>query len=91
MATITEEESEAAELAKMRKDGFLGAAAGGKAAGGQLEAAPGARRIRRTIVTTSEAGVRSEREVIYADREKARGAQPCLQTLLLKSILEASG
>ena len=54
----------------MRRAGLLAASAGGKDAGGKLEAPPGARRIRRTIVTLSEGGQRSEREVIYTDREK---------------------
>ena len=77
---MAEEQEEARELAEMRKGGFLsGAAAAGKggAAGGKLEAAPGARRVRRTIVAVSADGERSTRNVIYSDRDKVRAC--CLQ------------
>ena len=72
---MAEEQEEARELAEMRKGGFLtgsGAAAAGTggAAAGKLEAAPGARRVRRTIVTVSADGERSTRNVIYSDRDK---------------------
>lgn len=72
---MTDEAEEARELAEMRRGGFLGgggdaAAAGKAAAAANLEATPGARRIRRTIVTTSPDGERSSREVVYTDRDK---------------------
>ncbi len=40
---------------------------------GKLEAAPGARRIRRTItITNPEDGTQTTREIIYTDRDKVR-------------------
>ena len=43
----------------------------GAAAAGKLEAAPGARRIRRTVIMTDPTdGAQTSREIIYNDRDK---------------------
>ncbi|CAL8462032.1 g1563 [Coccomyxa elongata] len=69
---MTEEAEEAKELADMRKAGLLSArGAAGATPAGKLEAAPGARRIRRTItITNPEDGSQTTREIIYTDRDK---------------------
>lgn len=52
----------------------------GAAAAGKLEAAPGARRIRRTVIVTDPTdGAQTSREIIYNDRDKVPS---CLTFLL---------
>lgn len=60
------------DLADMRKAGLLSGsgAAVALAQEPRLEAEPGARRIRRTIITTDAEGVQTSREIIYTDKDK---------------------
>lgn len=59
--------------------------AGAPATAGKLEAAPGVRRIRRTIIMTNPAdGTQTTREIIYTDRDKA--GSPCSQHCLVCQI-----
>ena len=44
---------------------------------GKLEAALGARRIRRTITHTLPSGEKASREVLITDQEKVGLRQPC--------------
>ncbi len=44
----------------------------------KLEAAPGTRRVRRTIITTDADGVQTSREIIYADKEKVARHTPLI-------------
>ena len=46
---------------------------------GKLEAAAGARRIRRTITHTLPSGEKASREIIFTDQEKVGPRQPCVQ------------
>lgn len=79
LARITEEAEDAAGLADLRADGFLGAdaaKAAATAAAERLEAEPGARRVRRVITHTAADGTVTTREIIYTTPDKARPFTP---------------